>query len=858
MKYGDTLRQRSIPEWGHYNIDYDYLKDLIKHQTTAGTNKAVSIPGQGESTERAFSGTFFKVLEAQHDRINLFVRSKSGEIERRLDHIGKSLEVLRLKRGAAPGSRLPARVVEKYAKFDADVARTGEEIRSLSRFQVAQRTGFTKILKKYRRWTKDKELSHVFKAEISNRPDSLFQLDLSYLLDQYIDILGDLRSVFDAESAPANDTEYTNAQSSAACLNRALERADDLDFDVALTTIPFGSKGAKATYWIHPDHIVEVQVLLLQYMRLYTGNSGRMSRRGSAQATPRRRQSSPANIDKYFGNEDEVGLVVLDYPEAFAVRQNASTIGSSEEARGSFGTKAAGNVRCVASGKAAVIVCEQNGQGQVAAEVQATKLERKVLQAYLDTSGQRPSLQRSNSQKSQFGATSEEDFVAVRKWLEEHQSIKPIAGAVSKRIRFTGLHNSSSGGVWASLDRDVLLKASLHEDLNSEDWTLLAQSQSTKFPHAILEIRREGHQATSLIQTLDKSHLVERVRGFSLEAHAVWTCCKPSTMASPFWISLLDRDIRKLPENVKRISRKQRSVTATSQTQNSPPQTSTSNTSYDGQSSPLASRNGDSSMTSAQEFVDPPSLQAFRKKSRKPFSNYPPPLVTAEPESEQRYWNEYDNPEDEEAGYYIYVDPNASIKFPGQELMETLISRIRQVFGLSDKAELDSLSSTDDSETDDDELAPMAGAANYGTISSSCKPSSRDGYFSSLFRSFHEPRHEADRLHERRSLLNELETRQHKTEMTKLRFYSTCLASAIFIDVILGLMTVTSRKKERGVVDAVVLFGTIVTLVLCCFATISMKTRKERLGWLHQGAVLSIAAAIVALDVLLLLWIMRI
>ena len=104
------------------NIDYDYLKDLIKHQTTPGTNKAVSIPGQGESTERAFGDTFFKVLAEQHDRINLFVRSKSGEIERRLEHISKSLEQLRARRDPANG-RLPARTVERYAKIDADVTR---------------------------------------------------------------------------------------------------------------------------------------------------------------------------------------------------------------------------------------------------------------------------------------------------------------------------------------------------------------------------------------------------------------------------------------------------------------------------------------------------------------------------------------------------------------------------------------------------------------------------------------------------------------------------------------------------------------------------------------------------------------
>lgn len=143
MKYGDTLRQRSIPEWGHCeyrrricqqgrflanrcaradNIDYDYLKELIKHQTTPGTNKAVSIPGQGESTERAFGDIFFKVLAEQHDRINLFIRSKSGEIERRLEHISKTLQQLRTKRDPTSG-RLPARTVERYAKIEADVIR---------------------------------------------------------------------------------------------------------------------------------------------------------------------------------------------------------------------------------------------------------------------------------------------------------------------------------------------------------------------------------------------------------------------------------------------------------------------------------------------------------------------------------------------------------------------------------------------------------------------------------------------------------------------------------------------------------------------------------------------------------------
>ena len=103
------------------NLDYDHLKDQIKYQTTSGTSKALSVPGQGDASEKAFGGTFYRDLKAQHDRVNLFIRSKSGEIERRLEHIRKSLERLQARR--APNTPLSAGLIEKYAKIDADVSK---------------------------------------------------------------------------------------------------------------------------------------------------------------------------------------------------------------------------------------------------------------------------------------------------------------------------------------------------------------------------------------------------------------------------------------------------------------------------------------------------------------------------------------------------------------------------------------------------------------------------------------------------------------------------------------------------------------------------------------------------------------
>lgn len=228
----------------------------------------------------------------------------------------------------------------------------------------------------------------------------------------------------------------------------------------------------------------------------------------------------------------------------------------------------------------------------------------------------------------------------------------------------------------------------------------------------------------------------------------------------------------------------------------------------------------------------------------------------------QRYWNEYDNPEDEETGgYYIYVDPDAQVSFPGREFLEQWSRVTRRILGLKIKEEETSLLSAAEDDSSDDGMMDspvITRGANYGTMPTLSRRASQEGYFSSLFRSLRDPHRDVHALHERRSLLTELEARQHRTEMTKLTFYLTCLATAIVIDFILGLMTITSRKKERGAVDIGVLVGTICTLMLCFVAIISMKTRKERLGWIHQGAVLGVAAAVVALDVLLLSWVLRV
>jgi hypothetical protein len=72
-------------------VEYNEIKHLIKARTTRDQAHAISIPGRGNGENTAlkeFEDELYSELSEQHQRIDLFVFSKSGEVSRRL---GKSL-----------------------------------------------------------------------------------------------------------------------------------------------------------------------------------------------------------------------------------------------------------------------------------------------------------------------------------------------------------------------------------------------------------------------------------------------------------------------------------------------------------------------------------------------------------------------------------------------------------------------------------------------------------------------------------------------------------------------------------------------------------------------------------------------
>ncbi|MCJ1297312.1 hypothetical protein MMC08_000098 [Hypocenomyce scalaris] len=90
MRFGERSQAESVPQRAPYNVDYNELKNLIKVHTTK--DQAIAIPGPDDTRLKRFEEMLFLELSNQHDQVDLFVRSKAGEIGRRLRELPSAIE----------------------------------------------------------------------------------------------------------------------------------------------------------------------------------------------------------------------------------------------------------------------------------------------------------------------------------------------------------------------------------------------------------------------------------------------------------------------------------------------------------------------------------------------------------------------------------------------------------------------------------------------------------------------------------------------------------------------------------------------------------------------------------------------
>jgi SPX domain protein involved in polyphosphate accumulation len=459
------------------------------------------------------------------------VKSKCGEIESRLsacpalnvrlrltstDHLEKQLCNLEL--GTWPPARISAKIppsrVAKYIRIQDVAVVVGEDIRRLSRFIAANRLAYIKLFKKYRKWTKRDNLQHDFESALSPGSEKFSTVDISPLLNQYSDLLHNIRlsmgvglDRFDLESTPDDPVHEHSSRSVALRINSTIESHSSAEFDATFAYCPLGVGGSRALYLVHPDQLVEVQVLLLEHSRLAFRDSSSPS--FSTPSSPvRSRHNSITRAEDLLERSHDHGFAVIDNADDFVIRQNSIPLDDAEDPYSSPQSLIAAALIWTNTPDVIVCIGENFREDEPSA---FCKVQKKHVDKFLDvkeTFDKLPSIE---------STSSEEEIKRSRQWLSTHQYTSPLVCVMSKRNRFAGLQKEKDRGHWCTLDTNVMFKKVSTADFTDRDWPSTITSGCRAFPYAVLEVRQEGDSETNLIDILDKSHLVCSRLQFSQE-----------------------------------------------------------------------------------------------------------------------------------------------------------------------------------------------------------------------------------------------------------------------------------------------------------------------------------------------------
>lgn len=814
------------------NVDYNGLKHVIKERTTNIKTNPVTIPGQGPSSDAwtSLETELFPIIWQQHDRVSLFIRSKYGELKRRLDQAERQLQRLTQPFPAASRNARPVQQTRKYAKLVQNSESISEDIQSLSQFANTQRLAFKKILKKYRKWTGSANLQLRVNKEILGQPDSFLKPDLTPFLERLSTTTSTLRSMAIPKhrDRPRNDSAKdgiptTPQQSSAALFHAAAMKKAPLKFDAAFLSIPLGQAAGTAAYWIHPDNISEAEVLLLRYMK---------------HRDPKE-QKSPSSRGRTH-------TAMFDNLQRYVQDQGAATVAQIEEMEGSFASKVALSILWAEDADAVVVASDLSPiKTNVSTNRRTILVKRTDLPSCLPGNG----LTYSTSGLEVNRQLVQKGNIELREFMAEHRDVKPLAEMHSDRDRFAGINNTVDVGVWAMLDQDITMSPPDVPNLGAASRASMSgsytieSSEGKAFPYAVLQFRWEFSRVPEIVRVLDNSHLAERVRGFTLETEAIYSICSPQGMPKPLWQPLLGRDIRKLPP--RKSTRFSRRGTDGSNSPEEPlPPTSATSSNGGPSDSVFSTAQGQSSATSVMGSVQIPTELSSPESTKSAFDQAKPPKPKkrvrlpspSPPEMVHRYWNEFDDGSEcgEDSSYAIYVNPDESSNFPGKETISKSFSALYYRLSRGGSRMLSWLPSPNRCFTGR-EREPLIAGQRIGRYLEDSSDS--DGNTKATDKS-----HLRGRAIRAGSAVRSSSTlRQRQVRDSRETFiFRAYLAAFILSYVVLALSAIlqsTGRHKASIEVDTGVILGVMIAL-FCGICSVSlMVSRRDTLSLLHRAAV---------------------
>ncbi|KAJ3131698.1 vacuolar transporter chaperone [Physocladia obscura] len=390
-------------------------------------------------------------------------------------------------------------VAQKFrlSSLDQEIGRVSQEVKDLAYFSGLNFTAVKKILKKHDKNRSAYQLTSRYAAFLASKPFN----ESTY--DTLIIRLSDLW----------DRVRYIHGLSS------SMDKADGVDQQniVRKTT----------KYWVHPDNIVDVKVLVLKHLPVL------LFKKGVA--------NDPALNSIYFDNDD------LDlYTERMKREEGAQNLRFRW-----YGDRT----------KTDEVWVERKTHHEDWTSQKSIKERFPIKEKHMnDYLAGRYKIEEAVQELRAKGKKKEKDLLDMQRLGDEVQQMvldKKLKPMIRTSYNRTAFQLPADARVRISLDTDLTLVREDEFSRNSGNWRRndsgfpfkeLPKDDLIYFPYAVLEIKlqtQSGQEAPQWAVDLANSHLVEEVPKFSKFHHAIANFHYKKVDKVPFWFYQMDRSIIK-------------------------------------------------------------------------------------------------------------------------------------------------------------------------------------------------------------------------------------------------------------------------------------------------------------------------
>ncbi|KAG5958765.1 hypothetical protein E4U58_005255 [Claviceps cyperi] len=510
MRFGKTLRLATYAPWKGEYIDYAKLKSLLREDKFDDD----SVPWT-EDDENRFCEEIFNV---QLEKVARFQQEQVDSLKRRADVVFEKLKEFAPDEGSS--------TKEATARGDADVAKLRalekeldditNGVRELKKYSSINYTGFLKIVKKHDRKRGDRyKVRPMMQLSLAQRPFNSEQ-GYSPLLNKLSIMYFAIRQPLEIEAAPL-----------------------DLDNEGETQN---GERYTAHKYWVHLDNLLEVKTLILRRLpNLVYSDQASKEVDGS---------HSPAVTSLYFDSKqfDLYSEKVARQPETASLRLRWY---------GQLNTRPE------------IFVEQKASDSQGVSQTHKFTIKDKWVKPFIDGEyGMEKSVQKMERQGQHEDKINDfKETVAKIQHFVKQKKLSPVLRANYVRTAF---QKPLDDRVRIAIDTDL---AFIREDTldperpcrNPKDWHRedidnssmtypfrnINQSEVSKFPYAVLDIKLKedgNRKRPAWIEDLMTSHLLHPTPRFSKFVHGVASLFEDHVNNLPFWLSDLETDIRKDPQ----------------------------------------------------------------------------------------------------------------------------------------------------------------------------------------------------------------------------------------------------------------------------------------------------------------------